>query len=269
MDDIINHYLGALNPQAWDSCRQRTPFTSTCTECFSRQYFGGNVISYRCEEKRKLYVLRYLPVHMHENRSAMDLVPPASVDRWLNTGKVRVLSIGGGPGSDLSAVIDFLRERSDRPHYLNVEMTRLDIQPLWEEIALDVVRRSAHDIYFTLREVQADVLSAWPSNVLRQYDIITISYLISEIAQADFEQFALQLQGHLAQGGALIINERPQENLQLSIDQIYASLGIDQFVKDHNKRRIDFDYPEHAKALVGPKLRMTSFASVGIKQSRS
>lgn len=147
---------------------------------------------------------------------------------------------------------------------LNVEMTRMDIQPLWEDIAYDVIRRSANGVHFTLRKVQADVLDNWPLNENVQYDIITISYLISEIAHADFTRFATQIRNHLAPWGALIINERPQESLQLSIDHVYATLGLHQYVMDHNKRQIEFRYPEEIRALIRPKTLMKSFTSVGI-----
>ena len=60
--DITEEALkqGMSGLSKWEECEDMVNGASCCSDCCSKQYFNGNEIDYNCEQKRKVYVLRYV-----------------------------------------------------------------------------------------------------------------------------------------------------------------------------------------------------------------
>lgn len=98
MKKIIQEFYDEVDFDAVKSCN--TSKKSSCVDCHSDSYFESTEIDYSCLNKRKLYVVRYLPVHTHEILSALNLIPADSVNELLSKKKLNVACLGGGPGTD-------------------------------------------------------------------------------------------------------------------------------------------------------------------------
>lgn len=259
MDEIIDDYYSLLDGSKWSSCRDKTPGSSSCVHCFHSQYYNGNVVSYDCVEKRRLYVIRYLPAHAGENTIALGRISQANLDSWLQRDVIRILSIGGGPGSDLYSALQFIEQHQTNA---TIEVTRLDIQPLWDVIASDIISRSVSRLRYTERTVHQDALAGLSRFVHGSFNLIICSYFISEVPHASFQRLGTQLRSLLAPDGALLINDRSEVLVQQNIDTVYQSAQLNKTTL-YNAGWAGFVFPEHIVSAVAPKFNMSSMASVG------
>lgn len=259
LNDIIQYFFSNLDGTKWNSCLNRTPHSISCIDCFKRQYFDGNSISYECEEKRKIYVTRYLPAHMAENIVGFYNINQNILDIWRQNNIVRILSIGGGPGSDLCSFLDFME--SDNID-IEIEMTKLDIQPLWDSISSDILGSFSDNLNANFRIIHGNALERLSDFPTGYFDVVCCSYLISEISQADFETLGATLRPLLTSNGVLVINDRPEDQVQENIKLVYQGAEISNKIF-HNTSWAGFTYPYAIASVVQPKLNMSSMVSVG------
>jgi hypothetical protein len=264
MDDLIRDYHNDLNPKAFSSCDARTPGSDSCMECFKCQYFDGNEISYDCVEKRKLYVLRYFPVHCMENYHGSTNIPCDVIDSWFEYGHVDILSIGGGPGSDVCGALEYLEEEAKRRQVeLSVDIVRLDIEDQWDEVFDDVMERFFP--WVSHRTVHLDVNGGINLISNGGFDLVTASYLTSELSAEACLNLADEVDTVLIDGGVLMINDRPEDvverNIRSMLDRI--KLSYDEYFLNS---WAGYSYPNDVASVVGPKFRMNSKMFVGVKR---
>jgi hypothetical protein len=266
MDALIQETYNALNPEAFDSCRTLTPGSNSCSSCFHGQFFNGNAISYDCEEKRKLYLLRYFTVHAAENYHAARQIPDEIVDAWFEKGEISILSLGGGPGSDLFGVLRFIEEEYQRRQYQNpftVSIIRLDIEEQWDSILDDVVSRFFGwlDDY---QKIQLDVNDDFESLPRQEFDLITASYLVSELTSDGRMVLADNIGSVLVDDGVLIINDRPESAVEDDIRGMMRRLSA-KCCAWRFTGWAGYCYPNDIADEVHPKFNMNSSAFVGVK----
>ena len=87
MNNIINNFFDEVDFNSFANCGVGK---DDCVGCLSDNYFEATEINYDCENKRKLYVVRYLPVHVKEVQSALSLISTKRANELL--GK-RVLNV--------------------------------------------------------------------------------------------------------------------------------------------------------------------------------
>lgn len=266
MDKILAKLFDELDGRKWRRCTMRTPASESCVMCLKRQYFYGNVVSYDCIEKRKLYVLRYLPVHSAENRKGLGRVTAEVVENILKYAPIRVLSIGGGPGSDIHAVLQFLKREIDDVSMHKVFVTRVDIEPLWDEIAADVIKNGSSDLSIRLDTLHADAMSGL--DILKdedeEFDIVLCSYLISELDEATLQILGVKLRRVMWNGGVLMINDRPEEDVRKKIRMVFEAAEID-YSEMNNYGWAGFSYDDEVAQVVEPKFNMNSTVFWGVK----
>lgn len=264
MDDLIQGYYGWLNPEAFLSCDARTPNSGTCLECFSNQFFYGNEISYDCVEKRKLYVLRYFPVHCMENYRGATGIPRDVVDRWFEDGYVNILSIGGGPGADVCGVLEYIeREKERRDESLSVDILRLDMEDQWDDVFDDVMRRFFP--WATHRTVHLDVRYGLGSVTDDDFDLVTVSYLTSELDTEACLDLADEVDTFLVEGGVLMINDRPEEAVENDIRSMLERIELN-YTERYFNEWAGYSYPNDVASVVRPKFRMNSKVFVGVRR---
>lgn len=265
MDNIIADLFSELDGSKWSTCTERTLHSKDCVDCLHRQYFDENEVSYSCVEKRKLYVLRYLPVHAAENRAGLRRVPSKVVEDILEYVQIRILSIGGGPGSDLYAALNFLSSNVEDGYRHEVNVTRIDIEPLWDEIAINVIKAASEDFEVRVRTLHADVMEGLGRVEDKEFDIVVCSYLISELNNVDFEEFGRKLRKLMWNGGVIVINDRPQAEVEEKIRAVFEAANI-VCSEVSNTDWAGFFYPDEIVQKVGPKLNMKSKAFWGVKR---
>lgn len=264
MDNLITDYYDDLNPKAFSSCDDRTPGSGSCVDCFKNQYYGGHEISYDCEEKRKLYVLRYFPVHGKENYSGAERIPCDVIDEWFDNEHVDILSVGGGPGSDIYGVLAYLKEEALRRQVdLSVDVLRLDIEDQWDGVFDDVMAR-----FFPLvgyRNMKLDVSDGIDSISDESFDLVTLSYLTSELSTESCLNLAEEVDSVLVDGGVLMINDRPEDVVEQDIRSMFERIEV-SYKKYSLSAWAGYSYPREISRVVVPKFSMSSSIFVGVKE---
>ncbi|MBN6717226.1 hypothetical protein JSY17_24815 [Pseudomonas capsici] len=264
MDDIIANLFSKLDESKWSNCSERTPNSKNCVECLHKQYFDENEINYSCVEKRKLYVIRYLPVHTAENRAGFKSIPSDVIEKILDYNHIRILSIGGGPGSDIYAALDFLSSKVDENYKHKVYITRIDIEPLWDKIATHVINAASDDFEVSIKTLHEDVIDGLDRVKGKEFDIIVCSYLISELNNVNLEKLGQKLRALMWNGGVIVVNDRSQAEVEEKARTVFRAANI-EYSKVFNTDWAGFCYPEEIVKKVGPKLNMRSTAFWGVK----
>lgn len=263
MDDLIRDYHNHLNPRAFSGCDTKTPGSDSCMECFKQQYFDGNKISYDCAEKRKLYVLRYFPVHCIENYHGTTGIPCDVIGSWFKDGHVDILSIGGGPGADVCGALKYLEDEAKRRLVeFSVDIVRLDIEDQWDEVFDDVMERFFP--WASHRTVHLDINDGINLIPNKSFDLVTASYLTSELSTEACLNLADEIDTVLVDGGVLMINDRPEDVVKRDIRSM-----LDRIELSYNEHFLNswagYRYPNDVASIVGPKLQMNSSMFVGMK----
>lgn len=265
MDDLISEYFEGLNPEAFHDCSGKTPESGNCMECFKKQYFSNNTISYDCEEKRKLYVLRYFNAHQAENHHGLPKIPSAIVNGWFESGLIKILSIGGGPGSDVYGALHYVKEEIDqRNECLNIIISQVDAQTHWGNIFDDVMQR-----FFPwcsdYQKIQLDIKNGLRSISCQDFSLVTASYLVSELSDQASLDLASDIDSLLGSGGVLMINDRSEDVVETRIRSMFDKVGMD-YKKYPLTSWAGYSYPPEIADIVNPKFNMNSKVFLGVKR---
>lgn len=278
MENIIRDYFTRATEQDGELCAKATPGVSSCQGCFQQMFYDGNPVRYDCETKRLLYILRYLPAHVAENRRGLKAISRnfgKLIDHWFESGRVRVLSLGGGPGSDIYATLEMLNAWAstwDKAGYdsdkIKFEITRVDVEAAWDEIAEDVVNRGIGKLNVNFTTVHEDVGEGLDTLSDAEFDIVTMSYLASELSDKACQKLSDTLANIMSNKGVLIINDRPQEEVLARIKGIYRRLGMQLYTGELTEIHAGFHYPDEIanKMNPSPKFRMGSTIHLGIAE---
>lgn len=266
MENIVAEIFNGLDGSKWSRCVARTPESGDCVDCLRRQYYDGNQVSYDCVEKRKLYVLRYLPVHAAENRAGLRRVTAGAVEKILEYAPIRILSMGGGPGSDIHAVLEFLRVEIEDVSEHRVFITRIDVEPLWDEIAENIIKDAAGELSIQLDTLHEDVIDGLDmlKNDDEDFDIALCSYLISELNETDLQELGQKLREVMWDGGIIIINDRPEAEVKEKIRMVFEAANVD-YLEATNSGWGGFVYDDEVAQKVSPKFKMNSVVFWGVK----
>lgn len=263
MDALISDYYKSLNAGAFNSCIDKTPGSTSCLRCFHDQFFNGNEIAYDCDEKRKLYLLRFFIVHTMENYHGTTTIPCDVINKWFASGHVNILSVGGGPGSDICGVLEYLEVEGKRRQVdLSVDVVRLDIEDQWDGIFNDVMKRFFPKT--SCQTVHLDVNDGFDLISNKSFDVVTVSYLTSELSTEACLNLADEVSSVLVDGGVLMINDRPEAAVEQDIRSMFSRIGLCH--AEHSlKNWAGYHYPDAIATAVGPKFSMNSSMFVGVK----
>ncbi len=267
MEKIVSDMFAELDGNKWSKCADRTPRSTSCVECLRLQYFDNNDVSYDCVEKRKLYVIRFLPVHAAENRAGLRRVSENVIANILRYAPIRILSLGGGPGSDIHATLEFLKQEIEDFSLHRIFITRMDIEPLWDDVARNVILNVAGDILFRLDTMHANVMAGL--DTLREedeeFDIALCSYLISELDESDLKDLGKKLRRVMWNGGVIVINDRAEIDVERKIRIVFEAANVD-CSEAGNQGWAGFPYADEIFQQVRPKVNMSSTVFWGVKR---
>jgi ribosomal protein RSM22 (predicted rRNA methylase) len=263
MASIIRDLHESIDYGKWNGCNNITIGSSNCVECFRLQYFDGNTIDYNCEQKRKIYVLKFLPVHVHEVYIAIKKIKEDILEIISSKNEINILSIGGGPGSDILAIKSFIAEQVKEECMPKFNILRIDKENGWDNLSEKIVHPNFSSKFINGSFNNRKFLFNFTLNKLNKnlsFDIILISYLISEISDNDMFIFTHNMQKLLANKSVLIINDRDEYLVQNRILGLLNNLSLKPEKNFVECERIwcGFSYPDDIKTLINPKLKTNS-----------
>jgi hypothetical protein len=155
---------------------------------FGSSYGGGQLlqtnrklIDYSDLATQAAYVFMYAGGHADFLEQVMD----RSGEPLLAKDEIRITSLGGGPGSDLLAVIEVLRglPPDDRPRKIHYRV--LDKQPNWHGIlqAVTALQAGTVEIELTFQAVDVTIPGQWQGMSCSEDDLLLMNFFISEVCR--------------------------------------------------------------------------------------
>lgn len=228
--DLINELHHMVDYDKYKSCAGITPGATDCPSCCGKQYFGGNQPRYDCEQKRRVYVVRYLPAYIYENYQGFRLLPKNLITQNFSKNKISVLSLGGGPGSDMAGMKKYLAylDNYDCPCQ-DFSMVRVDKEDGWDELSKKVNNLYSGGRNFNHWKIKLDVCEISQTLSKHKSDFVLISYLLSEITtSSQLDRFAQNLASCLTRDSIIIINDRDQEEVNHRIGALAEKVKLSQ-----------------------------------------
>jgi hypothetical protein len=266
MNELIEKYFAKIDQKIWFGCENAVTGASCCQECCSKQYFNGRQIDYTCEQKRKVYLLRYLPVHAYEVYLGAARISQAFYAGLVSKDPIRIVSLGAGPGSDIVALKRILIDKVVTAKAIDVETLRIDTIPEWNTIATDVIDLQNSD-QFKFRHLHKQLDLTQKTFCPDQgFDIISMSYLISELQLGDIPRLSATIKNCLTDRTVILINDRNEGAVVNKIQMVLAGIKGTPIDRDTSLMRSGVIYPEHIRDMIRPKrltksIRFTMVAS--------
>ncbi|UTW11745.1 hypothetical protein [Marinobacterium rhizophilum] len=226
--DVVKKFHKKIDYDAHKSCDVKYPTANDCIECCSKPYFEQVNIDYTCAQKRKIYVARYAPTYISEVHSAFRVTPRDYAEELSKKSRIKVASIGGGPGTDIAGFKKWILRNIDEDNDIDkIKFLRVDIHEDWDDVSPELIKLyDSPGIEYKYKKVVRDITQK-PINTqsFKSFDVIMMSYILSEINSNDIEKVAKHISEVISDKTLLVINDRPQDVVIRKIDQFISAVG--------------------------------------------
>lgn len=189
-------------------------------------------IDYSEPETRWCYVFKYVAAHadylyrvLRKGKAAGSRAP------LFNSKRALVACLGGGPGSDVLAVVRYLASQGDKEPVRAVHFVIFDIESGWEPVVKAVLAEAETDVKFTAEFRYLDVSdpATWSDIAFDEFDLVTSSFFVSEIKRIKLgipaQRFWKSILGALRSGCVVAFNDNNDERISGYFDRIVSSVG--------------------------------------------
>ena len=176
-------------------------------------------------------------------RAAAEITQPL-----LSGRNISVTSLGGGPGSDLLALVSFIREMpaADRPK--KVVYRVLDKQPNWHQslVILAEVQKASVAVEVIFERIDVTVEEDWIGSSLDCDDYVIMNYFVSEVCALRNSSSVVgcfnRLLGSMKSGAVLVYNDSSAYSFYTFFDQRVRSMGGFQAIISEQANLFVTDY---------------------------
>ncbi|WP_368160891.1 hypothetical protein [Aeromonas sp. R5-3] len=270
MNTLIENLHAEIDFNKFSHCEHAVTGISSCPQCCSRQYFYENEIDYSCEQKMKLYVLRYLPVHMSEVRYGIEKL---GLHEVINKESLNVLSLGGGPGSDIMGFRSVHRSHhmfknifKVEPYTAKIKYLKIDINNKWDNLFQRVINTEHNaklnhvsEYYECLYENATSI----DINIDIQ-DVILLSYIVSELTDVEAIDLSSNIKRWSNEKTIILVNDRNQEAVINRVDLMFKLLNAQKTGSFATSGWARFSYPDEIRDSCEVKLNRSSMVSYAI-----
>lgn len=251
MEELINDFYRRIDFSKHEGCKQA--LGTDCVKCSANTYRDGNVIDYSCENKRDIYVTRYLPVHVSEIYEAMNYMCQVHGDEIARKESLTLASFGGGPGTDIYAFNRWFHYRRSELKCNGLCAYRIESSSDWNMTSNEVVFSNApEEIDRVYYELIANV--AKKQIVLAtKFDIAILSYLVSELDTTEMDGLIENLKRNKNHCAYIIINDRFEDAVTSKIEKIMKSVTDNHSFHFFSNEHCGFSYPDEIYESMDPK----------------
>ncbi|MDT8448161.1 MAG: methyltransferase domain-containing protein [bacterium] len=267
----FNQYLESVYEQfdheVFLECEQAKQNWQSCADCHRNSYFPGGTPQYQCSEFREMYLMRSLGVHLDEICSVFTgLQAKAPFSERGNTS-FKVLSIGGGPGSDVTGLQRFIKvnESFFGRKSAKFKVTRVEMEPTWDDQYAEVVNLiESPGFQFKFENHHLSFEGFRPESE-GYYDVITLSYVLSELDSSQIANLTKLINDSLAPGGLLVINERPEEKWVTQVHSMLEAVNLNPAFETDKRKKTGLFIPNLMTIKPSPKRYLNSYRLGAIK----
>ncbi len=144
---------------------------------------GGASIDYRDSATRFAYVFKYTASHGDYVVQMLEAARRAHKRNLFDADSVRLSCVGGGPGSDVIGVLQYLSKYSSEPPK-KMTCYLLDKQQAWADTWTEIGEKIEGSVQSSVHFQPLDVTNPTSWTVQRKFlqaDLFTLSYFVSEV----------------------------------------------------------------------------------------
>lgn len=213
------------------------------------------LIDYASLPVQMAYAFKYVASHADFLAQVLDFAVLADANGPLTDRELRVTSLGGGPGSDLLALIKAVRSLSAEHRPRAIRYRVLDKQPNWNE-ALKILaesQRASLEIELEFERIDVTIEADWRDSTLENDDIVLMNYFVSEVCSlresGSVKSCFRHLLGSMKQGSVLVYNDSSAYSFYSFFDdRVRLTGGFAQTVAEEDKLFVsEYDFDDFYK----------------------
>lgn len=202
-----------------------------------------NPVDYRDPATRFAYVYKYVAAHGDYVVQILQILRAANAAALFKNQTLRVSCVGGGPGSDIIAVLKYLGDCRDDEPVNKVICYLLDKEQAWADTWVELDDSLDVDIVLHANFQPLDVTrpDSWASQQkFLQADLFTLSYFVSEVRALDeggvVSKFWQTLFRESKPGALFVYDDNGHSDFNDYFDAQWQAAGLECVVSKDNTR---------------------------------
>jgi len=208
--------------------------TDDCVDCCKDSYYGSDT-QYKCNNSKKIYLIRNLATQIKQIEPALSQSLREDI---CGQNDIRVMSLGGGPGTEAIALMDILR---DYANDFTLCFDNVESEYSWKTMYGDLTQNFASrisNVTLQTRFSSSDI-ETHAKTVTVPYDLAFVSWLFSLIKTSQEILSILNvLESLLREDGYLVIADRFEDKVVTRISS--AIENADGLILKENDRQIQW-----------------------------
>ena len=197
------------------------------------------------------YVFMYVACHADILHQVLVKGQTVGAFDCLAKDEIQVTSLGGGPGSDLLALVGLIRSLRPDERPKRIKYRVLDKQPNWHEIlkAVAVGQRGTVDIDVSFQQVDVTVPDEWKNITCVNDNLLIMNFFVSEVCVLREAQSVRQclenLLGTVSGGATVVFNDSKFPSCYDYFDaRVAAANGFARLVVESSRLDATTDFDE-------------------------
>ena len=250
LDYVLENYS---NLDAKCQVDRRDADVARCSTCHRSSYRPGSMPHYQCPNFRRVYVIRYLATQVQQTS---ELIAKHVVPSIKSRTSLSALSLGGGPGFEAVALMARLGNY-DGTYSLTFD--NINLEPAWEPVYTDLIKVFSEwvpNVRVNPRFFPLDVTGELTAD---KYDVVFLSWLLSEIPIDHRPTVLRTAQACGAAGGHILITDRPEANLTAGVASLLEGAAGWRLIESQDQFEMNcgLDFPESGGGF-GPKYKCST-----------
>lgn len=212
-------------------------------------------VDYKDPATRFAYVFKYVAAHGDYLVQVLAELRSHAGGPIFSDGTLRVSCVGGGPGSDIIAVIKYLTSKSAKEPATKVICYLLDREQAWADTWTELDESLNSSVHLNANFQPLDVTNkeSWQAQKkFLQADLFTMSYFVSEVMSLDKDgivsEFWKELFKSAKSGSLFVYVDNGSDSFNQYFDNLCQQAGLETILSGSNKKFTP-SYAEQASEL--------------------
>lgn len=241
LDELYKEALTVYGPDTDAQIKAQFPYLTTSYNQLSST--ARAPINYKDPATRFAYVYKYTASHGDYVVQLLAILAQALGGKIFQNDLGRVSCIGGGPGSDVIAVVKYLADSKGKETLKQLIVYLLDKEQAWGDSWTELnVKLPSPTVQLHTAFQQMDVLNPdWTSQrKFLEADLFTLSYFVSEVYALDtggvVTQFWQRLFKEAKSGALFLYDDNGSDTFNKYFDHQWQTAGLQLLTQETNTR---------------------------------
>lgn len=208
---------------------------------------GHGGIKYGSLPAQAAYLYKYAPSRAASIRDAMlDFESRIDTSLLPTEGSVRIALIGGGPGSEIPGILEFMSSSGCYDDVDDIHFEIFDRESDWADVHELIETSLEVEFDVTIGLTQFDALDPPSKGALVEFDAVTMSYIISELAKHSsvsiIRKNLAALIGTMNKEAYLIYNDNKSYDFYKFMNSVVAYSALKELHEFEYKEKLPYPY---------------------------